>query len=563
MRLMEKTPAFHVQPFGSYYLLERIAVGGMAEIFKAKQIGVRGFEKILVIKKILQHLSEDPEFVEMFEDEAKIAAQLNQANIVQIYELGETEGTLYITMEYVDGKNMRDITRAASGKSIHLAVDQCVMMMSEILKGLDYAHRKCDSAGHPLSIVHRDMSPQNVIVSYDGEIKILDFGIAKAASKASRTEAGVLKGKFSYMSPEQAAGKIITQVSDVYACGVMLHELLTSERLFRAKTDMETLNRVKEGHVEPPSQKNPNVPPELDAIVMKALQKDIELRYASASEMLVDLTHFSFEQKYSYSTADLSIFMKTLFAETIEEEKARLLDALGRIPPSPLQLLKNAKTHIAFKRTPTATGSQKSDAKTEADHRTKDEQTLTVEKKARSLFSFVSKEHLAFAALILGGLFFLTVLFSPRKSSEPPAETSHEQSENIGIPMPEIPDQVRPEKKEEHHVDIIKNIEPPKPQRPSTPSSETVGPKNVPQSPAPEPKPSGYGFINVAAPPEGFAQLSINGRPHGTVPGPTARNIRLSEGTHTIRCETGSRTYSGRIRIQANQTLQVHCQNLK
>ncbi|MGA0164051.1 MAG: serine/threonine protein kinase, partial [Bdellovibrionota bacterium] len=346
---MDRTPSFIVQYFGDYILLDRIAVGGMAEIFRAKQSGARGFEKIVVIKKILQHLGDDPEFVSMFEDEAKIAAQLNQANIVQIYELGEVNENLYIVMEYVEGKNLRDVIRALSTKNLQLSIPQTVFIVSEILKGLDYAHRKTDSQGRALEIVHRDMSPQNVIVSYEGEVKILDFGIAKASSKLSKTEVGVLKGKFSYMSPEQASGRLISQSTDLYAVGVMLHEMLTGQRLFRADTDMETLERVRQAIVPKPSEKNASIPQELDQIVLKALQRDESKRFVNAGEFLGALTEFSFNHKMSYNSQGMASFLKTLFASNIEKERQALQRSLKEKPLEDQSVAKNIKTHIAFK----------------------------------------------------------------------------------------------------------------------------------------------------------------------------------------------------------------------
>ncbi len=594
---LEKTPTFRVQPFGDYYLLQRIAVGGMAEIFKAKQIGVRGFEKIVVIKKILQHLSEDPEFVEMFEDEAKIAAQLTQANIVQIYELGEVDATLYITMEYIDGKNMRDVTRSATQRGIHLSIEQSVYLMVEVLKGLDYAHRKTDSSSNPLSIVHRDMSPQNIIVSYEGEVKILDFGIAKAASKISKTEAGVLKGKFSYMSPEQASGKVIDQTSDIYACGVILHELLTSERLFRAKTDMETLERVKEGKVPAPSEKNPDVPPELDRIVLKSLAKDQYQRYRSSGEFLTDLTRFSHEQKFNHSSQELSAFMKTLFAETISSEKENLLKALAQIPANATEQLQNAKTNIAFKRSPFSGNTEAYDS---SKHR--NEESVTAEPmdgkqtKARFLRILIVLCFLAAAALIY---------FQPQMKRN--SSVMREEDSETAISMERPPPPPLPQ----DQFDNLKNVPPPTPDldqkldnagredpieekpipKPTPAATPAVVPKPKPvpkkkvveakrvveakkpqkkPTPAPSPAPkksvtqsSGKGSIDVIAPLEGFAQLFVNNKPMGTVPGPKARGIPLDEGKHEISCQTSSRKYSGSIQVKPNERITVHCQDLK
>jgi len=562
---MERTPSFQVAAFGNYYLLERIAVGGMAEIFKARQSGVRGFEKIVVIKRILQHLGEDPEFVEMFEDEAKLAAQLNQANIVQIFELGEVSETLYITMEFVDGKNLRDVTRAASGRTIHLSVDQCVMIMSEVLKGMDYAHRKADGTGKPLLIVHRDISPQNIIISYEGEVKILDFGIAKAASKISKTEAGVLKGKFSYMSPEQASGKPIDQTSDIYATGVIFHELLTSERLFRSKSDMETLEKVKEGKVLPPSEKNPKVPQEIDRIVLKALSKNLGDRYKSAGEMLTDLNRFAFDQQYSYSSQDLSIFMKTLFSESIKEDKQRLQEALSKIPKDSNQQIQNARTHIAFKRDENPGLAETSVVRKDS------ESTQTFEKRSRA-----RRPYMVLSLLIVAALASIIFL---RLKPEPSAKPEHKATPVISVPDPDKPNPLSdklddtvgkirpPEDPPNERFPDPTPIEPPPPATKEELKPEPSAPTKIPpkkSSPKPVVKPAQrLARINVTAPLEGFANLIVDGESKGTVPGPNARNIQLSPGTHSIRCETTSRIYSGIIKVKEGETLTVRCQDLK
>lgn len=567
---MEKTPSFQVQAFGDYYLLERIAVGGMAEIFKARQVGVRGFEKIIVIKRILHHLSEDPEFVEMFEDEAKIAAQLTQANIVQIYELGEVNETLYIAMEFVDGKNLRDVTKAATAKGLHLSVDQCVTIIIETLKGLDYAHRKTDSSGRPLAIIHRDMSPQNIIVSYEGETKILDFGIAKAASKISKTEIGVLKGKFSYMSPEQAAGKLIDQTSDLYATGVMFHEILTSERLFRAKSDIETLERVKEGLVYPPSEKNDQVPKELDDIVLRALAKNSRDRYASASEMLADLTRFAIDHKIGVSAQEISAFMKSLFAETIDLERARLKQALNQIPQNPVDPLTNAKTNITFKRTSTPS---------------RDDETLPPQAVSRNegRANREESQQTKGLAILLGIILILASgvfwIMKHPAANQAPAKTE-EPVEDL---IERIPEPVKP-------------IEFPEP-KPAGSTTKPLDKKsletNLPdaqklkqssgkqmnrilpdprQEPAPSPNesqvkreresPLRYGTVNFTTVSGEFAQLFINNQGRGTVPGREARGMKLAAGRYFVRCETAKTTYSGHIIVPPNEEITVRCQDL-
>ena len=214
-------------PFGKYFLLERVNVGGMAEVFRAKTTGVEGFERLVAVKRILPDIAEDEEFVTMFKDEAKIAVQLTHANIAQIFDLGRADGSFYIALEYIHGKDLRAIMNRVRQRADQLPVAFACYVIMKVCEGLDYAHSKHDGAGQFLNLVHRDVSPQNLLVSYEGEVKIIDFGIAKAAGKAGKTQAGILKGKFGYMSPEQILGLEIDRRSDVFGVGICLYELLT------------------------------------------------------------------------------------------------------------------------------------------------------------------------------------------------------------------------------------------------------------------------------------------------------------------------------------------------
>ena len=312
--------------FGQYEVLERIASGGMAELYKAKRTGVEGFQKIVAIKKILPHLADDEEFVTMFADEAKLAAQLNHPNIIHIYDLGKIQaGGYFIAMEYVDGRDLRAIQTAGGDMGVPLPVPLAVYVASKVASALDYAHRRRDAEGHELNIVHRDVSPQNILISYEGDIKLCDFGIAKAASKASKTQSGALKGKIQYMSPEQAWGKPIDRRSDLFSLGVVLHELLTGERLFRGDTDMNVLEKVRAADVPPPSRANPEVPHNLDAVVLKALAKEPDDRYANASDLLRDLDSVLYSYTPAPGSADVAIYLHRLQAEegAVAEAKAR------------------------------------------------------------------------------------------------------------------------------------------------------------------------------------------------------------------------------------------------
>ena len=223
--------AFHPEAFGKYYLVDKIAVGGMAEIFKAKQFGPGGFEKVLVVKRILSHLSEDPDFVKMFHDEAMISSKLNHSNIVHVYEFGKIRNNYFLAMEYCEGKDLKTVMKKCQELGRPLPIEYAAYIIHEVCKGLDYAHRKKDENDQEMNILHRDISPSNIMISYDeGEVKIADFGIAKAQDASYHTKAGVLKGKFEYMSPEQASGLPVDRRADIYACGIVFYEMLTIQK---------------------------------------------------------------------------------------------------------------------------------------------------------------------------------------------------------------------------------------------------------------------------------------------------------------------------------------------
>jgi serine/threonine protein kinase len=309
-----------LQRFGSYVLLKKVASGGMAELYKAKKSGEKGFEKLLAIKMILPHLAENDEFISMFIDEAKVAAILNHQNIVQIYDLGKIEDSYCIVMEYVRGKDLRSVLSRGGKAGPHVGVEHACLITASALSGLSYAHRKRDK-GRDIGIVHRDISPQNIIVSYEGEVKIVDFGIAKAATKSSETRTGVLKGKLAYMSPEQARGKPLDARSDIFSMGVVLYEMLTGQRLFQGDTDLDTLERVRDARVEPlPTELKDDVPKELEDILLKSLSREPEGRFQSASEMEEALQGFMRKAGYSTNSYSLSQYMFRLFKEEIEEE---------------------------------------------------------------------------------------------------------------------------------------------------------------------------------------------------------------------------------------------------
>jgi eukaryotic-like serine/threonine-protein kinase len=327
--------------FGKYVLLERISVGGMAEVFKAKSFGVEGFEKILAIKRILPSLAEDGDFIDMFIDEAKICGQLNHANVCQIFELGRVEDSHFIAMEYVWGKDLLQMQNRFRKLRQTMKPEMAAYIASKMCEGLDYAHKKKDATGKPLGIIHRDISPQNILCSYEGELKIIDFGIAKAAVRSSKTQAGVLKGKFGYMSPEQVRGLPLDRRSDVFAIGTILYELLVADRLFVGESDFETLERVRNVDVPPPTKAAPQCPPELEKIILKALAKDVEDRYQWAGEMQEQLQAFLMSREPVFTAKNLSQWMREQFAlehkreqEVLEEQRRVGREVLQQSGPS-------------------------------------------------------------------------------------------------------------------------------------------------------------------------------------------------------------------------------------
>jgi serine/threonine-protein kinase len=314
--------------FGKYTLIRRLARGGMAELFLAIHKSVAGFEKLLVIKRILPSMNQDRAFIEMLLHEARIAATLSHPNIVQIFDVGQADGQYFIAMEHVHGEDLRSIVRQMKKKGItEFPLEHALAIVMGMCAGLAHAHDKRDLDGTHLGIVHRDISPQNIVVTFTGDVKIVDFGIAKSDSRgvSEQTKSGKLKGKVPYMSPEQARGEPVDARSDLFATGIMLFELTTGRRLFKGQSEYETLKLICEREYPRPSEIIPDYPLELEHIVMRALAKDPSLRYQSARQMLADLEAFVREHQVAVSSLALSQFMSSLFEEKLALQKEALL----------------------------------------------------------------------------------------------------------------------------------------------------------------------------------------------------------------------------------------------
>jgi len=310
--------------FGKYYLLEKIATGGMAELFRAKLTGAEGFEKLIAIKKILQHLNSEDKLVSSFIDEAKLAALLHHPNIVQVYDFGYMNETYYIAMEYLFGKDLRFTIKRTIEKSISIDFEISLYIVSQLFSGLDYAHSLKDFSGNPLKIIHRDIGPQNIFITYDGQVKIIDFGIAKAATQDTNTQIGTIKGKVSYMSPEQANGDVVDHRSDIFSAGIVLYELLTLRKMYEGDT-FQVLAKARNASFEPIENINPNYPKSIYGILTKALEKNPDRRYQSAESMLQDIDSFMVENSIRLYQKDLSSFMKYLFDEENEDFKTQTI----------------------------------------------------------------------------------------------------------------------------------------------------------------------------------------------------------------------------------------------
>jgi serine/threonine-protein kinase len=298
-----------------YRILEKLDSGGMAEIYRGEAESLQGFKKQVAIKRILPHLTKNQKFVAMFLDEARLSLYLNHANIVHVFDIGRSGSTYFIVMEYVDGLNLRALSESIKRQNKRLDLARSLYIMMEVCKGLGYAHDMTGPDDKPLGIVHRDVSPPNILLSKMGEIKLVDFGLAKAASQLEQTDPGVVKGKFSYLSPEAASGLEVDYRTDIFACGILLFEMLTGRRLFYGETDYQTVELVRQARVPSLPALNPEVPPELDGIVQRALARDPEQRFQHAYEMQDSLAQFLFSRSLKVTSRDIAWLVRECMEE--------------------------------------------------------------------------------------------------------------------------------------------------------------------------------------------------------------------------------------------------------
>ncbi len=326
--------------FGQYYLVQKLAEGGMAEIFLAKQVGAEGFERDVVVKLMLEHFTNSRDFVDMFLDEARLAARLHHPNVVQISDLGVADGRYFLCMEYLAGEDLQTVIErgAQRGEQVPLGVAARIILMA--LEGLEYAHGYTEG-GTRTDLVHRDVSPSNIFVTFQGNVKVLDFGIAKASSKLIHTQPGTVKGKLGYMSPEQARGEALDARSDLFSLGVTFHELLTGRRVFQKDSEVGVLLAMMGEEIPAPSSVRPEIPAELDAIVRRATQRDVNQRYASAAQMREELEAFWASHFSVGGTSQVAHWLQRLFGPDAVRRRTQIptlkeLSAQGFVlPPDP------------------------------------------------------------------------------------------------------------------------------------------------------------------------------------------------------------------------------------
>ena len=317
-----------------FELIAELASGGMATVFLARLSGVAGFQRLVAIKRLHPHLAREPEFVEMFLDEARLAARIHHPNVVPIQEVGESDQGYYLVMDYIEGDTLARVLAKAAKANGRVPYGVTIRILLDVLAGLHAAHEMRDDHGDPLQIVHRDVSPQNILVGVDGVARVVDFGVARAASRLSTTRSGQLKGKLAYMAPEQARGGAVDRRADLFACGIVLWEALATKRLFKGDGEAETLNRVLYDAIAPPSSVRPDVPQPLEAICMKALSRDVDERYATAQDFGDELEKAARALNSVGSVRDVAECLQEVIGADLSQQRDAVRAWLARSEPS-------------------------------------------------------------------------------------------------------------------------------------------------------------------------------------------------------------------------------------
>ena len=521
--------------FGKYTLIRKLAAGGMAELFLAIQKSVAGFEKLVVIKRILPAVSQDRAFIDMLLHEARVAATLSHPNIVQVFDVGEVDGTYFIAMEHVHGEDLRSIVRQMKKKGeTEFPLEHALAIVLGTCAGLAYAHDKRDIDGTPLDIVHRDITPQNVVVTFTGDVKIVDFGIAKSnAERPGLTRSGHLKGKVPYMSPEQARGEPVDWRTDVFAAGIMLFELTTGKRLFKGESEFETLKLICEREYPTPSQVRDGYPPELEAVVLRALEKKREDRWQNAREMQAAIEEYVRADRVPVSNIALSQFMQRLFAEKLAAQKEALLQG------------KQLADVIAHE--------ERNDSASGHGGSSQSQSFSVAGTAARTVADgTAAKKGLLWGAAAAGiGVAAIAGTLWLGRHGDVHETATAATSASAATPVPSVT-----------ATTSVAEQEPSASASSATPDREAPAAsgaaQRAPHAPAaahptqaPAAAPVGTGKLNVSAH-GGWCNVSVDGTPRGPTP---VAGIVLSAGSHTVTCTPeGGRSLSTGVRIDADGT---------
>lgn len=523
-------------PLGKYKLVKLIASGGMAEVYLARQAGAAGFEKLVCLKRILPHLARDKQFVDMFLNEARLAARLDHPNIVSIFDLGEANGNYFIAMEFIDGPSLRAVAKRASERGEFLPIPELVKCVSMAAGGLQYAHDLTDTDGKPLGLVHRDISPDNILVHRNGSAKVVDFGIAKAANSSGATRTGTLKGKVAYMPPEQLRGEPLDRRTDVFALGVVLYELLSGRRPWEGDSEVALIGQIMMQDAPPLGELREDVPAELVAIVEKALAKDRAARYQSCAELQGELEALLVSMGQAISPSRISDFVKAYGPEQAAVQASADDPATGAM----IQQIQDEMdgTGVA---PPLVKGGQR---RPQGDSRTMAMAAPPAPKKSGLLYGVVGFIAVVILAGGVGGWLLLgkeepaeapvaveraNVVEPPAPKPAEPAPAAQEpprQAEAPAAPAKDEPAKAREPGKRPRKVAVV---EPP-PQEPTPVVIVKEAPKPVEVPVAPKPTVVAKGELVLLIRP--WAKVEVDGREIGVTP---LDPISLSPGDHKVR----------------------------
>jgi serine/threonine-protein kinase len=575
-----------MQQVGKYQLIHKLATGGMAEVFLAKAAGPMGFEKLCVLKRILPHLASEPTFVDMFLSEARLAAQLNHPNVVQIFDFGEAEGTYFIAMEYIDGPNLREMIRRASGVSLSLPIAFCARVISAACEGLAFAHDFKDPATNlAMNIVHRDISPDNLLLSRQGAVKVVDFGIAKAAGQSPHTQTGVLKGKLAYMSPEQLRNEPLDRRADVYALGVVLYELLTGLKPFMASSEAGMVQAILFELQVPAVQRRPDVPEGLQRILAKALAKERERRYPDCASFQAELEEFLLSTGKPMGAAQIALLVAMMTAgsegpmplgqktSSGPRSNPRLSQSQPPVDPSPVALVR-----------PSTDPSPMVEARLPESRDLRDERT-SAERPSKLMLRAISQApraaepspepppqppppkterppekdtvwvaRMGILLVLAGGGYLSYRVVTPGKPLPIPLSTDKPE-------RPKLPAAADPARPTQPPPELIGNAGPKLPP-PAAPEAGAPVPGGTPEQKPPPPKPppvTGQGTVDLLVVPE--ADLYLDGFQLGRV---RARTFSVDAGKHTLKLVNSAlkKEVKRKITVVAGQTTYIDI-NLK